>query len=102
MVISDGHKGIQESITRSFLGVAWQFCHVHFMRNLMKLIPLKKQLSVMQIIKQALENESLISRTQETLVKEPLHKDSDMFEIWYRSLYNYKVYGESCRKRLRT
>jgi transposase-like protein len=50
MVISDGHKGIQESITRSFLGAAWQFCNVHFMRNLIKSIPMKKQLSVMQIV----------------------------------------------------
>ena len=61
LVISDGHKGIQESVTRSFLGAAWQYCHVHFMRNLMKLIPKKKQSSVMQIVKQALENESLVS-----------------------------------------
>ena len=102
LVISDGHRGIQESVTRSFLGAAWQFCHVHFMRNLMKLIPKKRQLSVMQIVKQALENESLVSTAQETLVKEGLEKASDMFERWYPSLYNYKAYSESCQKRLRT
>ena len=101
LVISDGHKGIQESVTRFFLGAAWQYCHVHFMRNLMKLIP-KKKSSVMQIIKQALENESLVSRAQDTLVKEDLDKASDMFERWYPSLYNYKAYSESCQKRLRT
>ena len=54
LVISDGHKGIQESVTRSFLGAAWQYCHVHFMRNLMKLIPKKKQSSVMQHLKRIL------------------------------------------------
>ena len=101
LVISDGHKGIQESVTRSFLGAAWQHCHVHFMRNLMKLIP-KKKSSVMQIIKQALENESLVSNAQDTLVKEGLNKASDMFERWYPSLYNYKAYSESCQRRLRT
>ena len=101
LVISDGHKGIQESVTRSFLGAAWQYCHVHFMRNLMKLIP-KKKSSVMQIIKQALENESLVSNAQDTLVKEGLNKASDMFERWYPSLYNYKAYSESCQRRLRT
>ena len=68
LVISDGHKGIQESVTRSFLGAAWQYCHVHFMRNLVKLIP-KKKLSVMQIIKQALENESLVSNHRTRLLK---------------------------------
>ncbi len=101
LVISDGHKGIQESVTRSFLGAAWQYCHVHFMRNLMKLIP-KKKSSVMQIIKQALENESLVSNAQDTLVKEGLNKASDMFERWYPSLYNYKACSESCQRRLRT
>jgi transposase-like protein len=101
LVISDGHKGIQESVTRSFLGAAWQYCHVHFMRNIMKLIP-KKKLSVMQIVKQALENESLVPKAQELLVNEGLNKASDMFERWYPSLYNYKAYSESCQKRLRT
>ena len=102
LVISDGHKGIQESVTRSFLGAAWQYCHVHFMRNLMKLIPKKKQSSVMQIVKQALENESLVSEAQDRLVKEGLDKASEMFERWYPSLYNYRAYSESCQKRLRT
>ncbi len=102
LVISDGHKGIQESVTRSFLGAAWQYCHVHFMRNLMKLIPKKRQSSVMQIIKQALENESLVSQAQDLLVKEGLEKASDMFERWYPSLYNYRAFGESNQRRLRT
>ena len=102
LVISDGHKGIQESVTRSFLGAAWQYCHVHFMRNLMKLIPKKKQSSVMQIVKQALENESLVSEAQDRLVKEGLDKASEMFERWHPSLYNYRVYSESFQKRLRT
>ena len=102
LVISDGHKGIQESVTRSFLGAAWQYCHVHFMRNLMKLIPKKKQSSVMQIVKQALENESLVSTAQDLLVKEGLDRASEMFERWYPSLYNYRAFGESNQRRLRT
>ena len=102
LVISDGHKGIQESVTRSFLGAAWQYCHVHFMRNLQKLIPKKKQSSVMQIVKQALENESLISTAQDLLVKEGIDKASEMFERWYPSLYNYRAFGASNQRRLRT
>ncbi len=102
LVISDGHRGIQESVTRSFIGAAWQFCHVHFMRNLMKLIPKKKQSSVMQIIKQAQENESLVSRGQDILVKDGMDKASEMLGRWYPSLYNYKAYSESCQKRMRT
>lgn len=54
LVVSDGNKGIQESVTGPFLDSAWQFRHAYFLRNLMKLIREKKLLSVMQIIKQAL------------------------------------------------
>ena len=56
----------------------------------------------MQIVKQALENGSLVSKAQDVLVSEGLDKASDMFERWYPSLYNYKAYGELCKKRLRT
>ena len=82
--------------------VTWQYCHVHFMRNLMKLIPKKRQSSAMQIIKQALENESLVSQAQDLLIKEGITKGSDMFERWYPSLYNYKAYDELFQNRLRT
>ena len=68
-VISDGHRGIQESVARSFLGATWQYCHLHFMGDLQKLIPKKKQSSVMQIVKQTIENESLISTAQDTLFR---------------------------------
>ncbi len=101
LVISDGHKGIMESVTRSFLGASWQYCHVHFMRNLMKLIPKKKQYSIMQIVKQALENEALVSMAQDLLGKEGLDKASEMFEKWYSSLYNYKAFSEPNHRRLR-
>lgn len=30
LIISDGHKGIMEAVTRSFMGAAWQYCHVVF------------------------------------------------------------------------
>ncbi|MBN2287356.1 MAG: IS256 family transposase [Tissierellales bacterium] len=39
LVISDGHKGIQAAVRKSFLGSAWQRCKVHFMRNLLHHIP---------------------------------------------------------------
>ncbi len=102
MVISDGHKGIQGAVERSFLGASWQYCHIHFMRNLNKLIPKKKQLSIMQIVKQALENETLLPYVQDILVKEGLNKASDMFDRYYPSLYNYKAYNEANHRILKT
>lgn len=68
-VISDRHRGIQTAVLKSFVGAAWQFCHVHFLRNTMKLIP-KKRSSVSPIVKETLENEDLLLTAQETLTKE--------------------------------
>ena len=78
---SDGHKDLQESVVRSFLGAAWQYCHDHFMRNLMKLIPKKRQSPVMEIVKHAHENESLVSVAKDILVKVGLVWMSEMFLV---------------------
>ncbi len=102
LVISDGHRGIMEAVTESFIGAAWQYCHVHFMRNLMKIIPKKKWESASLIVKEALENESLISKAQDILVENGLEKASDMFEQWHSSLYNYLAFNKNNHKRLRT
>ncbi|WYX99568.1 transposase [Oxyplasma meridianum] len=51
MVISDKHKGIRKAVTKSFIGSSWQYCHVHFMRNIMKLIPKNRYDDVSLIIK---------------------------------------------------
>jgi transposase-like protein len=76
--------------------------HVHFLRNLMKLIPRKKWNELSTIVKQSLDNESLIPMVQDILIKNNLNKASDMFDRWYPSLYNYKVFGRSNNRRLRT
>ncbi len=39
LVISDAHEGLKGAIRAVMLGVAWQRCRVHFMRNLLARIP---------------------------------------------------------------
>jgi len=36
LVISDGHKGIQKAVEKSFLGASWQMCHVHLVRAVLR------------------------------------------------------------------
>jgi predicted RNase H-like HicB family nuclease len=36
LVISDGHKGIQKAVEKSFLGASWQICHVHLVRAVLR------------------------------------------------------------------
>ena len=68
----------------------------------MKFIPKKKWSSVSLIVKEALENESLISMTQDLQVRDGLDKVSEMFERWHPSLYNYLAFWERTQRRLRT
>ena len=41
MIISDAHKGLVTGIRKSFPGVSWQRCQVHFLRNILSSIPKK-------------------------------------------------------------
>lgn len=42
MIISDAHKGLVSSIKKSFPGVSWQRCQVHFLRNIFASVPKKE------------------------------------------------------------
>lgn len=41
MITSDAHKGEVQAIKECFVGVAWQRCQVHFMRNVFDKLPKK-------------------------------------------------------------
>jgi len=40
-VISDDHKGVRSAIERYFQGCQWQRCQVHYLRNLLNMVPKK-------------------------------------------------------------
>ena len=39
LVISDAHTGLKQAIGAVMLGAAWQRCRVHFMRNVLAVVP---------------------------------------------------------------
>jgi transposase-like protein len=39
LVISDHHLGLKEAIAAVFIGAGWQRCRVHFMRNVLSMVP---------------------------------------------------------------
>lgn len=39
LVCSDAHRGLVRAIQEVFLGASWQRCRVHFLRNLLALVP---------------------------------------------------------------
>jgi transposase-like protein len=39
LVISDAHTGLKKAVSTVFQGAAWQRCRVHFMRNVLAVVP---------------------------------------------------------------
>ena len=39
LVISDAHAGLTASITKIMIGASWQRCRVHYIRNLLAVVP---------------------------------------------------------------
>lgn len=39
LVISDAHVGLRQALSEALAGASWQRCRVHFMRNLLGLVP---------------------------------------------------------------
>jgi putative transposase len=50
-VISDAHLGLREAIRAVLAGAAWQRCRVHFMRNLLALVPRDAQPMVAALVR---------------------------------------------------
>lgn len=51
LVISDAHTGLKKAIGTVFQGASWQRCRVHFMRNVLSVVPKGSQEMVASIIR---------------------------------------------------
>jgi transposase-like protein len=43
LCVSDAHAGIQVAVKKELLGISWQRCKVHFMRNILAKVPHKEK-----------------------------------------------------------
>lgn len=102
LVVSDGHKGIQKSVERSFLGSSWQMCHVHFMRAVLRNVPKKYQKEIADKLKEALDEETKMHELSQELERKGYSKSADTVERFEFGLWNYKSFPRSHWKRIRT
>jgi len=51
LVISDAHTGLKKAINTVFQGASWQRCRVHFLRNVLAVVPKGSQEMVASIIR---------------------------------------------------
>jgi putative transposase len=102
LVISDGHKGIQKAVEKSFLGASWQMCNVHFMRAVLKNIPKKDKAKVAYELKEALEDEGKMQILADKLADMGYLKVAETIESFRFDLWNYKAFPRRHWIRIRT
>lgn len=59
LVISDAHAGLVTAIKQSFLGTSWQRCSVHFLRNIIEVMPKKGSEEAVEELKNLFNNTDL-------------------------------------------
>ncbi len=101
-MISDGHKGIQKAVEKSFLGASWQMCHVHFSRAVLRNVAKKYHKEIVDKIKTALEDETKMEDLAEELRKRGYSKSADTIDHFRFSLWNYRAFPRDHWRRVRT
>jgi transposase-like protein len=102
LVVSDGHKGIQKAVEKSFLGSSWQMCNVHFMRAVLKNIPKKDKAEVAYELRDTLEDESKMQILANKLDEKGYLKSAETIERFRFDLWNYKAFPRQHWRRIRT
>jgi len=104
LVISDGHKGIQNAVARAFLGSSWQMCHVHLHRIIqskgIKKNDKKKVSEIVRIGIQGNIDDLMNAITQ--LTEMGYQSAAASLERFSMDLLNYQAFPEEHWKRIRT
>ncbi|MDD4650825.1 MAG: IS256 family transposase [Methanothrix sp.] len=102
LVISDGHKGIQKAVEKSFLGASWQMCHVHLVRAVLRNVAKKYHKEIACKLKAGLEDENKMQELIQDLESRGYSKAADTIERLQFSLWNYRTFPSSHQRRIRT
>lgn len=102
MVISDGHKGIQTAVQRSFHGASWQMCQVHFIRAVLKKVPRKDHKFVAATVKEAMSDIHLLQGSVADLESRGFSHAADTIERFQFDLMNFKGFPHEHWRRIRT
>ena len=102
LVISDGHKGIQKAVETSFIGASWQMCHVHFIRAVLNKVPKKDRKKVVEMLRDALEDEKTLAELAVELESMGLRNASNTVDRFLYDLMNYRAFPKEHWRRIRT
>ncbi len=102
LVISDGHRGIQSAVERSFPGSSWQMCQVHFIRAVMRKIPRKYYKEVASLLKESLSDPRRLQECAGELEARGYPKAADTIDRFIQGLFNYRSAPREHWRRIRT
>jgi putative transposase len=83
LVVSDTHLGIQAAVSRQWLGVSWQRCKVHFLRNILAKVTQRDKAKVAAKLKQIWQQLDRASalRTARIFIAEFRHSHPEVVEV---------------------
>ncbi len=102
IVVSDGHKGIQTAVERSFPGSSWQMCHVHFIRAVLRKLPKKLHREIGTLLKEALSDHGRLQKCADDLDSRGFPRAADTIERFIPGLLNYRSAPDDHWRRIRT
>lgn len=102
LIISDGHKGIKKAVQNCFLGCSWQYCQVHFVRNVLKKIPVKRRKEIAERIRGCREDPEAMMKLSKQLAGMGFPEASRMIDQHYKDLFNYTAFPQAHWPKIRT
>lgn len=78
LVVSDGHRGIKAAVPTMFPGASWQYCHVHFRRNMTKTVGIKQRKQFNDLLNDAMESPELLDALVPDLEKQGFTRAAEM------------------------
>jgi putative transposase len=105
LVISDSHEGLKQAVMKVLHAASWQRCRVHFMRNLLSLIPKDAQQAVAAIVRMIfVEPDHASAMAQLKKVASTLHprfpKAAELLEEASEDLLSHLHFPPEHRRRL--
>ena len=87
---------------KSFLGSSWQTCHVHQLRQVLKKVPKKKQIEVVERLKEALIDHQKLYDLVLELDSMGCKSAVNKLESFQYDIMNYMQFPENHWKKIRT
>ncbi|NCU28014.1 IS256 family transposase, partial [Candidatus Nomurabacteria bacterium] len=102
LVISDGHKGIQNAVKRAFLDSSWQMCHVHLHRIIKSKGIRKSDVKiVVEIVRNGIQGDfQALQNAIQQLEEMGYSSAAASLERFSSDLLNYRAFPEEHWKRL--